>query len=432
MSLDFHKPLTTTKKMRKRKELDALVSSEKLGSKYTAAAGANGVVSTNGNLRASSGGSGASGAIGRKSSRHSHQLLEESGTNSENEIQQGELSGDGEVYAQVGERRFRRRQHASSACGSCGRNCVSFLGVCSFLLAVACVVAVAALAWMQMELKRELSLFREQLRNAGESDRGVVGDLVGVKNRVEALAKAEEAEAKTLTDLEKSMTNDRKRVAEVEAGLAALKKSATSASDLANLPRELESLKKEVATVGGNVAARQEEAKATTAKIQELRAQDEAAAKKLTALTAGATAGVKEINASLAEVKGKLDRLQSSVYGDDKVGGFGRQLEATKGRVDDLVRALEEIKEKSNEGVTTEKPTSPTSHAPTTQPTPVKRKIIISAQPHEVTGVVGETTTSSSPASEVASTSTVLQKGDKLSRFESLLAANENKNHSEK
>ena len=71
----------------------------------TAAAGANGVVSTNGNLRASSGGSGASGAIGRKSSRHSHQLLEESGTNSENEIQQGELSGDGEVYAQVGEMR---------------------------------------------------------------------------------------------------------------------------------------------------------------------------------------------------------------------------------------------------------------------------------------------------------------------------------------
>ena len=105
MSLDFHKPLTTTKKMRKRKELDALVSSEKLGSKYTAAAGANGVVSTNGNLRASSGGSGASGAIGRKSSRHSHQLLEESGTNSENEIQQGELSGDGEVYAQVGDMR---------------------------------------------------------------------------------------------------------------------------------------------------------------------------------------------------------------------------------------------------------------------------------------------------------------------------------------
>ena len=102
MSLDFHKPLTTTKKMRKRKELDALVSSEKLGSKYTVAAGPNGVVSANGNLRANGTGSGGgSGALGRKSSRHSHQLLEESGTNSENEIQQGELSGDGEVYAQV-------------------------------------------------------------------------------------------------------------------------------------------------------------------------------------------------------------------------------------------------------------------------------------------------------------------------------------------
>ena len=168
---------------------------------------------------------------------------------------------------------------------------------------------------MQMELKRELSLLREQVGHAGESDRGVVADLVGLKNRVQALTTAKDADEKTLAGLESSMTNDRKRVAEVGAGLAALRKSATSASasDLANLPRELESLKQEVATVGGNVAAQQEAAKATAAKILELRAKDAAAEKKmaaLTALTAGSTAGVKEINASLAEVKGKVDRLQ--------------------------------------------------------------------------------------------------------------------------
>ena len=84
--------------MKKRKELDALVSSEKLASKFGSAA-SNGVVAAGVSLRSGSGGSG-SGGVGRKSSRQSHQLLDESGTNSDNELQQ-ELSGEGEVYAQV-------------------------------------------------------------------------------------------------------------------------------------------------------------------------------------------------------------------------------------------------------------------------------------------------------------------------------------------
>ena len=99
MTLDFHKPLTA-KKMKKRKELDALVSSEKLSSKFGSAASSNGGGGVAGgvSLRSGSGGSGGGGVGGRKSSRQSHQLLDESGTNSDNEMQQ---EGEGEVYAQV-------------------------------------------------------------------------------------------------------------------------------------------------------------------------------------------------------------------------------------------------------------------------------------------------------------------------------------------
>ena len=107
MSLDFHKPLTA-KKMKKRKELDALVSSDKLAAKYTSAAAANGGVSGSVNHRLSGGGSGG-GAMGRKISRGAHQLLEESGSNSENEIPQGDMSGDGDVYAQV--RTWKKKCH---------------------------------------------------------------------------------------------------------------------------------------------------------------------------------------------------------------------------------------------------------------------------------------------------------------------------------
>lgn len=103
MSLDFHKPLTSTKKMKKRKELDALVSSEKLSSKFGSSASNGGVagsVNHRGNTAKLGGGDGI--GVGRKSNRQSqHQLLDESGTNSDNEMQQGEISGDGEVYAQV-------------------------------------------------------------------------------------------------------------------------------------------------------------------------------------------------------------------------------------------------------------------------------------------------------------------------------------------
>ena len=113
MSLDFHKPLTA-KKMKKRKELDAFVSSEKLSSKFGSTA-ANGGVATGVNHRNNSAGNGVSGGggggEGRKSSRQSHQLLEESASNSENEIPQGDISGDGELYAQVN----RRKKHAIQA-----------------------------------------------------------------------------------------------------------------------------------------------------------------------------------------------------------------------------------------------------------------------------------------------------------------------------
>lgn len=415
MSLDLHKPLTT-KKMKKRKELDALVSSEKLASKFGSAA-SNGVVAAGVSLRSGSGGSG-SGGVGRKSSRQSHQLLDESGTNSDNELQQ-ELSGEGEVYAQLGERRYRRRHH-TSGCSACGQNCISFLSICSFLITIASIVAVTAIAWMQMETKRELSLLRQQCRRADKSESDVLGDLIESKNRVDALAAKEDAAAKRLLDIETAATNDRKSLDELRASMKALKASVTTASGLDNLPRDLEALQKEVATVGSNVESLRAEAKQTSAKVKQLAIKNEEIQKELAA-KATESQVAKDANASMALIKNELAKLKSEFFGDDKVSGVKHQLEAMGKRIDGLSKSITELPKPSAE-ITTESAVSSTSIARTTQPTPVKQKNIMSAQPHEVTGVVGETTTSSSPASEMASTSVAHHVQQEISKIGQLLA----------
>jgi len=428
MSLDFHKPLTA-KKMKKRKELDALVSSDKLSAKYTSASSANGGVSGGVNHRLSASGNGG-GAVGRKISRGAHQLLEESGSNSENEIPQGDMSGDGDVYAQLGERRFRRRQHATG-CGSCGRNCVSFLGVCSFLLAVACIAGVAALAWMQMELKRELSLLRDQIQHAGEKESGVDGELIDVKNKVGALSTKEAADAKTLASLQTTMTETRQAVEEVKSSMTALKKSVASASELDNLPRELQSLKKEVATVGSNVASLRDETKKTASSVTELKTKVEALEKKVTS-DAAKGGNVDALNDSVTEVKSAAEKLTRTVFGDGRGSGINSRLEALSTQMEELHGAVEEIRKARGNDASTDQSEKSAGGVATTQPTPVQQNIIISAQPHEVTGVVGETTTSSSPASEVASTSIVQRSNAKeeLTHIKDTLAANRNKNPS--
>lgn len=424
MSLDFHKPLTSTKKMKKRKELDALVSSEKLSSKFGSSASNGGVagsVNHRGNSAKLGGGDGIS--VGRKSSRQSqHQLLDESGTNSDNEMQQGEISGDGEVYAQLGERRYRRRQHGAS-CSACGRNCISFLSVCSCLFTVACIIAVVAMTWMQMEMRRELSLVREQCHKADKSDSDIMGDLILAKNSVASLTAKVDADSKLIASLQMSTESDRKSLDDLSASVATLKTASTTTSGLDNLPRDLEGLKKEVATVGSNVESIRTDAKQSASKISDLETKNVEIEKKLSTLLIGSQ-GVKDLNESVVIFRDDLAKVKSALFGNEKLESVDQRLEAVGERINVLSKTVADLPKSSADEATTETATSTTIIARTTQPTPLKPKNIVSAQPHEVTGVVGETTTSSSPASELASTSVAHQAkpDDSFSNIESLLA----------
>ena len=159
-----------------------------------------------------------------------------------------------------------------------------------------------------MELKRELSFLREQIKHAGDKESGVDGELIDVKNKVGALSTKEAADAKTLATLQTAMSDNQKAVDEVKSSLAALKTSVASASELDNLPHELQSLKKEVATVGSNVASLRDETKKTASSVKELQTKVGDLGKKL---AAHAVEGgvVKDMNTSVAEIKDTVEKL---------------------------------------------------------------------------------------------------------------------------
>ena len=159
-----------------------------------------------------------------------------------------------------------------------------------------------------MELKRELSLLRDQIQHAGEKESGVDGELIDVKNKVGALSTKEAADAKTLASLQTTMTETRQAMEEVKSSMAALKTSVASASELDNLPRELQSLKKEVATVGSNVASLRDETKKTASSVTELKAEVDALEKKVASNVIG-SATVNAMNDSVAEIKSTAEKL---------------------------------------------------------------------------------------------------------------------------
>ena len=165
-----------------------------------------------------------------------------------------------------------------------------------------------ALAWMQMELKRELSFLREQIQHGGEKDTSVDAELVKLTNILNAQKLKEKTDAETIGKIQASMTKERKEMEEMKSSLTALQKSVLSEQERQNLPQELQSLKKEVATVGSNVASLKDATKKTATTAKESAAKVAELEKKL-ASEAVQAAVVKDINASVDGLKAAVAKL---------------------------------------------------------------------------------------------------------------------------
>ncbi|XP_018429981.1 PREDICTED: EF-hand calcium-binding domain-containing protein 14 [Nanorana parkeri] len=193
-------PPTPHKKMKKRKELNALI--------------------------------GLAGDGKKKGGGGHHPLLRAPDTDSDT---------DTEDYGTVTERH-----------GRCGRGgvmqcCKVCSPVCAFIVLAACVMASIGLVWMQIALKENLYLLREQMRAVESSQRNSVQeipkikeDLIGKQKQLDEVVSGELGLHRLWTNI----TDMNKQISQLSSAVSQLKANLKSAADLINLPKKMEELQK--------------------------------------------------------------------------------------------------------------------------------------------------------------------------------------------
>lgn len=210
-------PPTPHKKMKKRKELNALI--------------------------------GLAGDGGRKKPKKGsgHRLLrtEPPASDSDTYTEEDEFSA-------LGERRVRCGRGSVLQC------CRVCYPLCGFIVLAACMVTCIGLVWMQVALKENMDALKEQFkamestqRNSGQEIPKINEDLLVKERRLEEIESGELG----LNRLWTNITEVNKQIALLTSAVNQLKTSLKSASDMINLPKTMEELQKSVATLGSTLTS---------------------------------------------------------------------------------------------------------------------------------------------------------------------------------
>lgn len=210
-------PPTPHKKMKKRKELNALI--------------------------------GLAGDGGRKKPKKGsgHRLLrtEPPASDSDTYTEEDEFSALGETRVRCG------RWGVLQCCRVC-------YPLCGFIVLAACMVTCIGLVWMQVALKENMDALKEQFkamesaqRNSGQEIPKINEDLLVKERRLEEIVSGELG----LNRLWTNLTEVNKEIALLTSAVNQLKTSLKSASDMINLPKTMEELQKSVATLGSTLTS---------------------------------------------------------------------------------------------------------------------------------------------------------------------------------
>ncbi|XP_053325395.1 EF-hand calcium-binding domain-containing protein 14 isoform X2 [Spea bombifrons] len=210
-------PPTPHKKMKKRKELNALI--------------------------------GLAGDGGRKKPKKGsgHRLLrtEPPGSDSDTDTEQEEYSSLGERHGRLGRGELMR----------CCRVCYP---LCGFVVLTACVVTCVGLVWMQVALKDSIDVLKDKFRtmesgqtNSLQDIPKIKEDLVTNKKQLNEILNGDSG----LSKLWNNITEMNKQIAQLTSAVNHLKANLKSASDLINLPNTMEELQKSVATLGSTLTS---------------------------------------------------------------------------------------------------------------------------------------------------------------------------------
>ncbi|XP_007480276.2 EF-hand calcium-binding domain-containing protein 14 isoform X1 [Monodelphis domestica] len=140
--------------------------------------------------------------------------------------------------------------------GDCFRCCKICYPLCAFVILAACVVACVGLVWMQVALKEDLDLLKEQFRVLESNQKSSFQEIP--KLNEELLGKQKQLEKIESGDLGLSkvwinITEMTKQIALLTSTVNHLKTNIKSASDLISLPATVEGLQKSVASIGSTL-----------------------------------------------------------------------------------------------------------------------------------------------------------------------------------
>ncbi|EZA53275.1 hypothetical protein X777_06354 [Ooceraea biroi] len=211
-----------TKKMKKRKELDALAPAH---------------------------------AISRRSSgkRSSQELLTDS-------------SDDRSEYWNVSTRNSRKCR------GRRDRACPGFLKACNAFLACASVLATASLIWLFIDVRQQLTALRTELDQVIAGSEGVPDALQKCHSLSRDLQNNQTIIFSRLSDLKQQISNFTVQLAHIQQDLHKVQEYFQAAPKMANLPKRLDELSTSVATFGSQI--RDLGATVDTLKETNMRVQD--------------------------------------------------------------------------------------------------------------------------------------------------------------
>lgn len=209
-------PLTPHKKMKKRKELNALI--------------------------------GLAGDSRRKKPKKgpsSHRLLRTEPPDSDSESS----SEEEEEFGAIGNRsRFVKGDYL--------RCCKICYPLCAFVILAACVVACVGLVWMQVALKEDLDALKEKFRTMESNQKSSFQEIPKLND--ELLSKQKQLEKIESGELGLSrvwinITEMNKQISLLSSAVNHLKANVKSAADLLSLPSTVEGLQKSVASIGNTL-----------------------------------------------------------------------------------------------------------------------------------------------------------------------------------
>ncbi|KAG1927448.1 EF-hand calcium-binding domain-containing protein 14 [Pimephales promelas] len=132
--------------------------------------------------------------------------------------------------------------------------------LCVFILLAACIMACAGLIWMQIALKEDLDSLKEKIRTMDSSQKLSSHEILTLSEELKAgQMKLEDMESgeRGLVKLWSNLTDISQKLSALDSAVNHLKANIKSSSDLLALPRSVEELQKSVASIGSTVTSLQ-------------------------------------------------------------------------------------------------------------------------------------------------------------------------------